>query len=119
MQDDHREALWIEVDTCLPAERLVRGLDNRWLWRAPPKQIRMHNGPALSAQRLARWAKEKQIELLHLQPGQPAQPADSERFHRTFREEVLDAYLFEELEEVRTIPAGRLEAYNPLRPHEA
>ena len=103
----------------MPAERLVRGLDNLLLWRAAPKQIRMDNGPALSSQRLERWAKEKQLELLHLQPGQPAQHADSERFHRTFREEVLDACLFEELEEVRTIPAGWLEAYNPLRPHEA
>ena len=103
----------------LPAERVVRGLDNLWLWRAPPKQIRLHNGRALISPRLERWAKEKQIELLHLQPGQPAQTADSERFHRTFREEVLDAYLFEEWEEVRMIPEGRLEEYNTIRPHEA
>ena len=119
MADYNRQALWIEVDPSLPAERVVRVLENLLLWRATPKQIRMDNGPELSSQRLERWAKEKQIELLHLQPGKPAQNAYLERFNRTFREEVLEAYLFEEWAEVRTIPEGWLEEYNTIRPHEA
>ena len=101
IDDYNREALWIEVDTSLPAERVVRVLENLLLWRAAPKQIRMDNGPELISQRLESWAKEKQIELLHIQPGKPAQNAYIERFNRTFREDVLDAYLFDDLEEVR------------------
>ena len=119
LDDYNREALWIEVDTSLPAERVVRVLENLLLWRAVPKQIRMDNGPELISQRLERWAKEKQIELLHIQPGKPAQNAYIERFNRTFREEVLDAYLFDDVEEVRTITERWLEDYNTLRPHEA
>jgi putative transposase len=119
MDDYNREALWIEVDTSLPAERVVRVLENLLLWRAAPKQIRMDNGPELISQRLESWAKQKQIELIHIQPGKPAQNAYIERFNRTFREDVLDAYLFDNLDEVRTITEHWLEEYNTIRPHEA
>jgi putative transposase len=119
LDDYNREALWIEVDTSLPAERVVRVLENLLLWRTTPKQIRMDNGPELISQRLERWAKEKQIELLPIQPGKPAQNAYIERFNRTYREEVLDAYLFDDLEEVRLITERWLEDYNTIRPHEA
>lgn len=119
IDDFNRQALWIEVDTSLPAERVVRMLEGLLLWRITPKQIRMDNGPELISQRLENWAKEKQIDLLHIQPGKPAQNAYIERFNRTFREEVLDAYLFDNLEEVREITEHWLEEYNTIRPHEA
>ncbi len=94
-------------------------MENLLLWRAIPKQIRMDNGPELISKRLKGWAKEKQIELLHIQPGKPAQNAYIERFNRTFREDVLDAYLFDDLQEVREITQQWLEQYNAIRPHEA
>jgi len=119
IDDYNREALWIEVDTSLPAERVVRVLEILLLERTTPRSIRMDNGPELISQRLASWAQDHQIELLHIQPGKPAQNAYIERFNRTFREDVLDAYLFDDLEEVRTITERWLEDYNTLRPHEA
>lgn len=119
IDDFNREALWIEIDHSLPAERVVRVLEDLLLWRAAPKQIRMDNGPELISKRLESWATDKQIELLHIQPGKPAQNAYIERFNRTYREEVLDAYLFDNLQEVRTITERWLEDYNTIRPHEA
>jgi putative transposase len=104
IDDFNREALWIEVDTSLPAERVVIVLERLVLERALHKQIRMDNGPELISQRLESWAEEKQVELLHIQPGKPAQNAYIERFNRTFREDVLDAYLFSSLELNRLIP---------------
>jgi putative transposase len=119
LDDFNREALCIEVDTSLPAERVVRVLENLLLCRAAPRQIRMDNGPEFISRRLAHWAQEKQIELIHIQPGKPAQNAYIERFNRTFREGVLDAYLFDNLDEVRLIAEHWLEDYNTIRPHEA
>jgi putative transposase len=119
IDDFNREALWIEVDTSLPAERVVRVLEQLLFWRDKPTHIRMDNGPELISQRLEGWAKDKHIDLLHIQPGKPAQNAYIERFNRTFREEVLAAYLFDDLEEVRTITEQWLEDYNTIRPHEA
>ena len=119
IDDYNREALWIEVDTSLPAERVVRVLEQLLSWRRRPARIRMDNGPELISKRLESWASEQHIDLLHIQPGKPAQNAYIERFNRTFREDVLDAYLFDDLEEVRNITERWLEVYNTIRPHEA
>jgi putative transposase len=119
IDDFNREALWIEVDTSLPAERVVQVLERLLLWRRAPQQIRMDNGPELISHRLNDWAREHHIELVHIQPGKPAQNAYIERFNRTFREDVLDAYLFSSLAEVRQIVEPWMEEYNVVRPHEA
>jgi putative transposase len=119
IDDFNREALWIEVDTCIPAQRVVQVLEQLLDWRGKPAKIRMDNGPELISQRLENWAKEKNLTLLHIQPGKPAQNAYLERFNRTYREEVLDAYLFEDLQEVRHITEHWLEDYNTIRPHAA
>lgn len=54
-----------------------------------------------------------------MQPGKPAQNAYIERFNRTFREDVLDAYIFDSIQEVRQISEWWLEEYNNERPHQA
>jgi putative transposase len=114
-----REALAIEVDTSLPAARVVRTLNQLKVWRGLPKAIRLDNGPELIAQELVHWCEQHAIELRYIQPGKPDQNAYIERFNRTFREEVLDAYLFNDLNEVREIAANWLRIYNEVRPHDA
>ena len=42
----------------------------------------------------------KEIEIQYIQPGRPMQNAYIERFNRTFRESILDAYLFEDTPQV-------------------
>ena len=119
LDDFNREVLWIEVVTSLPAERVIRILDTLVAWRGCPAQIRTDNGPELISHSLEAWAREHGIQLAHIQPGKPAQNAYIERFNRTFREDILDAYLFSSLEEVRHIVDPWMEEYNAVRPHEA
>jgi putative transposase len=119
IDDFNREGLWIEVDTSIPAARVVRVLDMLALWRGYPKQLRLDNGPELISQTLADWAAEHDVVLAFIQPGKPAQTAFIERFNRTYREAVLDAFLFHTVAEVQAITEDWLEEYNAIRPHEA
>ncbi len=66
-----------------------------------------------------RLLTEKYSFILLFPIAIPAQNAYIERFNRTFREDVLDAYLFSSLEEVRQIVEPWIENYNGVRPHEA
>jgi transposase InsO family protein len=63
------------------------------------------------------WCEEQQIELFYIEPGKPDQNAFVERFNRTYRQEVLDAYLFDSLEQVREITESWIPEYNEERPH--
>jgi len=119
IDDFNREALWIEVDFSIPALRVIRVLNMLVSWKGLPKQIRMDNGPELISKALAEWAKLHEVELAFIEPGKPAQNAYIERFNRTYREDVLDAYLFSTLQEVRDITDEWIEEYNAIRPHEA
>lgn len=114
-----REGLAIEVDTSLPAERVVRVLEQVVAWRGQPQAIRLDNGPELMAERFMSWCAERAIELRYIQPGKPDQNAFIERFNRTYRTEVLNAYVFESLDQVREMSADWLQSYNEERPHDA
>jgi putative transposase len=111
--------LAIEVDTSLPAERVIRVLEQVVAWRGQPKAIRLDNGPEFIAERFMSWCAERAIELWYIQPGKPDQNAFIERYNRTYRTEVLNAYVFESLEQVREISAEWLQSYNDERPHDA
>ncbi len=114
-----RECLAIEVDTSLPAERVIRVLDQLKQWRGLPRQIRLDNGPEFLAHKLVEWAKDHEVTLAYIQPGKPSQNAFIERFNKTYREEVLNAHLFHTLDEVREITWWWMMDYNEERPHTA
>jgi putative transposase len=119
MDDYNREALAIEVDTSLPAERIIRVLDQITEWRGNPKSIRVDNGPEFISSALGLWCEEKGINLQFIQPGKPTQNAYIERFNGSFRRDVLDAYLFEDIQQVRILAEEWMEDYNYHRPHDA
>ena len=119
LDDFNREALGIEIDLGLPAQRVVRVLDRVAAWRGYPEKLRVDNGPELTSVKLADWAEEHGVVLEFTQPGKPMQNGFVERFNRTYRNEVLSAYVFTRLSEVRDITANWLIEYNEERPHES
>ena len=119
VDDFNREGLDIEVDTSLPAPRVIRVLDRIAAWRGYPQRLRMDNGPELVSVAMAEWAEDHDIHLDFIQPGKPTQNSYIERFNRTYREEVLDLYIFFRLSEVREVTDRLLREYNEERPHES
>ena len=114
-----RECLAIEADTSLPAQRVVRVLEQLKVERGLPAQIWLDNGPELISATMADWCEENQVELAFIQPGKPQQNGFVERFNGSFRREFLDAYLFESLDQVREMAWFWRLDYNDERPHES
>ena len=119
LDDFNREALAIEIDTSMRAERVIRVLEQILSWRGKPQRIRVDNGPEFVSSKLGLWCEEQKINLQFIQPGKPSQNAYIERFNGSFRRDVLDAYLFETLTQVRILAEEWMTDYNHHRPHDA
>ena len=119
IDDYNREVLAIEPDFSLPAERVIGIMDQIVARRGKPQIIRVDNGPEYCSRVFVQWCEKNNIRILYIQPGKPMQNAYIERLNRTFREDVLDAYLFETLEEVRILSDDWQDHYNNYRPHTA
>jgi len=119
IDDYNRESLAIEIDTSLPSLRVIRVLQRLIELRARPKMIRVDNGPEFISDKLQQWCDDQQIHLQFIQPGKPVQNAFVERNNGSLRKELLDAYLFFSLSEVRQMTQEWQQDYNYQRPHES
>jgi len=119
VDDFNREALAIEVDFSLTAERVVRVLERIAAVRGYPLKLRSDNGPEFIAVALADWAEQHGVTLEFIKPGKPMQNGFIERFNRSYREAVLDMFVFQSLDEVREQTEQWLKEYNEERPHDS
>lgn len=119
IDDYNREALAIEIDTSLRAPRLIRVFERLKEQGRLPDVLRVDNGPEFLSDQFTEWCQTNGILLRYIQPGKPNQNAFIERFNRTYRNEVLNLYLFRSLDEVREITGRWLLEYNEQRPHES
>lgn len=119
IDDYNRESLAIEIDTSLPALRVIRALNQLIETRSKPKTIRVDNGPEFISDRLQQWCNDLGITLQFIQPGKPMQNGFVERNNGSLRKELLDAYLFYSLHEVREMAWEWQRDYNCERPHES
>lgn len=117
--DFNREAVHIEIDTSITSARLVRIFEQIRRERPLPQVLRTDNGPEFLGEVFTQWAKQQGMAIQYIQPGKPNQNAYIERFNRTYREEVLDQYLFARLDDVREATWRFLIDYNEHRPHDA
>ncbi len=119
IDDYNRECLGITIDTTLNSKRVIRQLDQLVGWRGKPQKIRVDNGPEFIAQALNSWATERGIALHFIEKGKPFQNGFMERFNRSFREEVLDAYCFTRIKEAQAMAHAWMWIYNNQRPHQS
>ena len=119
IDDFNREALAMDIDLSLPAERVIRALDQVIEWRGKPKAIRSDNGPEYISSKLVHWAEKHGVRLEYIQPGNPQQNAYVERYNRTVRYDWLGHYLFESIAEVQDYGTNWIWTYNHERPNMA
>lgn len=119
IDDFNRESVSVEVDTSLPALRVIRALERAIEVSGKPLVLRSDNGPEFISHRLGEWCERKGIEWRFIQPGEPTQNAFVERQNGSMRRELLDAYLFGSLNEARIICEEWRRDYNEERPHKA
>ncbi|MGO4549478.1 IS3 family transposase [Lysobacter sp. 2RAF19] len=117
VDDFNREAIHIEVDTSITSHRLVRIFEQIRQERPLPQVLRTDNGPEFLGEVFVQWAKANRMAIQYIQPGKPNQNAYIERFNRTYREDVLDQFLFARLEDVREATWHFLIDYNEHLPH--
>ena len=114
-----RECLAIEVDTSLPARRVVGVLDTLVWMSGLPESLRVDNGPEFISTVMEAWADQHGVKLDFIQPGKPTQNAHVESFNGRFRDECLAQARFPTLARARVeIELWRVD-YNTARPHSA
>ena len=119
IDDFNRECLWITADVAIASVRVTRELDKLIDYRGKPEWIRVDNGPEFTSIHFQDWCEQNDIKIRYIQPGKPVQNSFIERFNRSYREEILNAYLFSSLEQVNILTEEWIEHYNNKRPHEA
>jgi putative transposase len=119
IDDYNREALRIEIDVSLTAERVTRVLEQLVLVRGRPERLRVDRGPEFTSAVFSAWCAGHGIGLEFIQPGKPNQNGFIERFNGSYRDGVLDAWVFTDLDQVREETERWLAEYNTVRPHES
>ncbi len=119
IDDYNRECLSIECGISMPAQRVTRILDQVIETYGQPESIRTDNGPEFISHHYTDWCRGRGIDQNFIQPGKPYQNGYIERFNRTFREDVLDAYVFENFSQLMITSDKWQEQYNSGHPHQS
>jgi len=112
-----REALVMLVARSINADRVVETLERLVAERGAPAQLRMDNGPEMTADALRDWCEYSGTGTAYIEPGAPWQNPFVESFHARVRDELLDVEEFSCLAEARVVIGDWQEDYNRHRPH--
>ena len=119
MDDYNRKAINVEADFSMPSSKVIQAMKRAIHDNGKPRKIRVDNGPEFISSDFSNWCKNNDIEIQYIQPGRPMQNGFIERFNRTFRQDILDAYLFDDITQVNKLAQEWQHDYNYSRPHEA
>lgn len=119
IDDYNRQALCTTPEFSMPSIRVMANLKQAMDIYGKPLQIRVENGPEFLSRIFVHSCESESIQVKYIQLGKPSQNVYVERFNKTFREDVLDAYLFRNLDEVRAQAEVFREDYNEHHPHKS
>jgi len=117
IDDCNREALACDIGLSFPARAVIETMENLKAEIGTPKYIRCDNGPEFLSKLFMNWCQRHHIEIRYTQPGKPMQNGYVERFNRFFREDILDAYYFNDIYQMREKVWEWTEDYNNNHPH--
>jgi len=119
IDDYNRECLISQGSISFPSDRVIRHLEELIEYYGKPLYIRTDNGPEFHSNQYKKWCKENQIKRVYSEPGKPMQNGYVERFNRTFREDILDAYIFSSIRQFQIVADKIIDDYNDNHPHES
>jgi len=117
VDDFNREALMCCPAYSFPSEKVVQLVERLIEKHGKPMNIRTDNGTEFIAKAFEGFCLTSSINHIRIQKGKPMQNGYCERFNRTFREDVLDAYIFENLSQLSDQAELWREDYNNNHPH--
>lgn len=119
IEEFNRQALAMVVDTGITSVRVIEILERLIEKHGKPICIRSDNGPEFTSHILLNWFHKRRIQHQFIEPGKPSQNCFIERFNGSFRKEILDAYVFYSINELRLITDNWMNEYNSYRPHDS
>jgi putative transposase len=114
-----RECPAIVVGRHCDADKVVATLDTIAMTRGAPAFVRFDNGPEFIARAVADWCRFNDVDSVFIDPGSPWQNAWIESFNGRLRDELLNAWQFDNLLEAQVIIEDWRVDYNDNRPHSA
>jgi len=114
-----RECLAISVGRKITASNVIDTLADLFLEHGRPKFIRSDNGPEFVAELIRGWLKDLGVQTAFIEPGSPWENGYIESFNGKFRDELLNAEVFDTIYEAQVITEQWRKYYNTLRPHSA
>lgn len=114
-----RESVLLEVNFALTGQSVVDALERLAQRQVVPSAITVDNGTEFTSKALDEWAYQRGVRLDFIRPGKPVENAFIESFNGRLRDECLNVYAFQSLEDARCrLEHWRLD-YNQFRPHGA
>ena len=117
IDDYNRQALLCEPGFGFSSSRVVELFEQLIEYYGKPAKIRTDNGTEFLAKTFEGFCMNSSINHQRIQKGKPTQNAYIERFNKTFREDVLDAFIFEDIEQLIAVIQDWMEDYNYHHPH--